>query len=388
MRRRVLVATWGSHGDVNPHLALVLGLRDAGHSVRAAAPPPFAEAVRSHGLPFPPLRPDVPTAAANPDLLPLAGEADLVVARFPAFAPVERHDIPCVSTALQPSALASADDPPVGEAAPGSPLIQRPSPPPVRPFLGLFARTSDPWFGPRHRFCNRLGPRPRRSPLMRGTDSPYLVLAMSSPVFARPQPDRPPGAVGTGSPFDERGDGVALPPLEAFRVAGESPIGLTLRSSAASAFGRDSEECAGAVPALGRREVLLTRTGVRATAIQSARGRFLAEWAGHRPLFPRAAIVHQGGIGTTAGAFWAGPPALVVPFAHDRPDNARPVESGGIGRRLPARRDTPARVAALLASWREDPDVQSRVANVAAKVAAERGQERADDGIEAGLDGR
>jgi hypothetical protein len=40
-------------------------------------------------------------------------------------------------------------------------------------------------------------------------------------------------------------------------------------------------------------------------------------------LFPRAcAIVHQGGSGTTGQAMRAGRPMLIVPYAHDQPDNA------------------------------------------------------------------
>ena len=59
--------------------------------------------------------------------------------------------------------------------------------------------------------------------------------------------------------------------------------------------------------------------------------------------FPRAAaIVHQGGAGTLAQALRAGRPMLVVPHAHDQPDNAfrvvrlgvaRIVMAGGVSRR-------------------------------------------------------
>ena len=49
-------------------------------------------------------------------------------------------------------------------------------------------------------------------------------------------------------------------------------------------------------------------------------------------IFPRcAAVVHHGGIGTVAQALAAGIPQLVVPFAHDQPDNACRVRSLGAG---------------------------------------------------------
>lgn len=48
-------------------------------------------------------------------------------------------------------------------------------------------------------------------------------------------------------------------------------------------------------------------------------------WQAHVPfssLLPRvAAVVHHGGIGTTAEAFRAGTPQLIVPFAYDQFDN-------------------------------------------------------------------
>jgi UDP:flavonoid glycosyltransferase YjiC (YdhE family) len=51
-------------------------------------------------------------------------------------------------------------------------------------------------------------------------------------------------------------------------------------------------------------------------------------------LFPRAAaVVHHGGIGTTAQTLRAGVPALVLAFAHDQFDNAARVERLGVGAR-------------------------------------------------------
>jgi UDP:flavonoid glycosyltransferase YjiC (YdhE family) len=52
-------------------------------------------------------------------------------------------------------------------------------------------------------------------------------------------------------------------------------------------------------------------------------------------IFPRCrAVVHHGGIGTAAQALAAGLPQLVVPRAHDQPDNARRLERLGVGARL------------------------------------------------------
>ncbi len=67
-------------------------------------------------------------------------------------------------------------------------------------------------------------------------------------------------------------------------------------------------------------------------------------------VLPRAAaLVHHGGIGTTAQALAAGVPQLVVPFAHDQPDNAARVRRLGVGDFLLPRR---YRVGVVLQSLR------------------------------------
>ena len=47
------------------------------------------------------------------------------------------------------------------------------------------------------------------------------------------------------------------------------------------------------------------------------------DYAPFSQLFPRAAcVVHQGGVGTTGQVLRAGVPHLIMPYAHDQPDNA------------------------------------------------------------------
>jgi UDP:flavonoid glycosyltransferase YjiC (YdhE family) len=68
-----------------------------------------------------------------------------------------------------------------------------------------------------------------------------------------------------------------------------------------------------------------------------------------REILPRcAAIVHHGGIGTTAAALAAGTPQLILPFAYDQFDNAARVERLGVGTSLPARRRGATDLAAAL----------------------------------------
>src|ERR687889_2544607 len=49
---RVTITTGGSRGDVQPYVALGLGLRRAGHEVRLATHETFRDFVTGHGLAF------------------------------------------------------------------------------------------------------------------------------------------------------------------------------------------------------------------------------------------------------------------------------------------------------------------------------------------------
>jgi len=61
-------------------------------------------------------------------------------------------------------------------------------------------------------------------------------------------------------------------------------------------------------------------------------------------LFPKCrAVVHHGGIGTTAKAIAAGIPQLVVPRAHDQPDNAARIARLDLGLALPYPRLSPVK---------------------------------------------
>ena len=63
----ITLLTYGSRGDVQPFVALALGLQQAGHTVRLAAPHRFADFAAEYGIPFAPLPgdPEAMSAAFN-----------------------------------------------------------------------------------------------------------------------------------------------------------------------------------------------------------------------------------------------------------------------------------------------------------------------------------
>jgi rhamnosyltransferase subunit B len=125
--------------------------------------------------------------------------------------------------------------------------------------------------------------------------------------------------------------------LRRFLEAGPAPIGFTPGS--AMAHGRDFfDRALAASRRLGRRALLITPY---ADQLPDPLPSFAqaVDYAPFDLLLPRlAALVHHGGIGTTAQALAAGKPQGVLPFAHDQLDNAARIERLGVGLQLGRRR--------------------------------------------------
>jgi UDP:flavonoid glycosyltransferase YjiC (YdhE family) len=413
---RIVLTSWGSHGDVDPYLALARGLAARGHAPVLAAPAFFREVAAAAGVAFHPLRPDVDPAdaalvrrimepvrgsevvlrelvmpaaeAAYEDLLPLARGADLLVSHPVTVAtPVaaEALGIPWASTVLAPTSFFSATDAPVMPPAPWIKEAER-WVPAVGGLVVRAARLATRgWDAPVQALRRRVGLAPGASPIFEGQHSPHLVLALFSRVLAEPQPDWPRRVVVTGQCLYDAPHGAALTPaLEAFLAAGEPPLVFTLGSAAVSVAGDFYVESVAAARALGRRAVLLVgRDGLGAWAGERGDDVHVAAAAPHSLLFPRAAAVAQHcGAGTLGQGLRAGRPILGVPFAHDQPDNAYRARRLGLARVLPVGRYRAARAAAELRALLDDPSYAEAAARVGARVRAEDGVAAACDALE------
>jgi len=159
---------------------------------------------------------------------------------------------------------------------------------------------------------------------------------------------------------------------EEFLADGEQPIVFTRgshsRSPEALTFFETSIEIA---CRLRRRAILLARERDWIPKnLPKTVGYF-----GYIPLskvLPRAAaLVHHGGLGTTAHAFAAGIPQIAVPLSDDQPDNAARVERLGTGFRLsPAEYRAPL-VARKLEFLLASDQVQSRCRTLATSLASQ-----------------
>lgn len=422
--RRVVLATFGSLGDLHPYLALARELRRRGHAPVLATSGLYRERVEAAGIGFAPLRPDLPDLGSEAEWMPrlldprrgpemlvrgimmphlratyedleraTAVGADLLVGHPLLFAlpPLaERAGLPWVGVALAPTSMFSAHDPPLLAAAPWALAVRSLGVAPYRLLSRVGPRMVRPWTEPVRALRRDLGlPPPAHEPLFRGQFSPRLNLALFSPLFGPPQPDWPPNTRATGFPFP----GMPTPPdpaLEAFLAAGPPPIVFTLGSSAVMAAGPFYAESARAAAALGRRAVLLIGRDPRnRPSCPLPPGMVAVEYAPFADLLPRAeAVVHQGGIGTMAETLRAGKPMLVVPFAFDQPDNARRARRLGVARVIPHAHYTARRAADALGPLLADAACARRAAELGRAIRKEEGASAACDRLEEAMAAR
>jgi UDP:flavonoid glycosyltransferase YjiC (YdhE family) len=324
---------------------------------------------------------DTLAAAEGADLLvshPLAAYATRLVA--------EKTGIPWASTMITPLGFFSSYDLPVLPAAPALTKRLRFLGPDFWGPLFWFAKRATrflarPWY--RLRADLGLPPTTEGNPLG-DSHSPSLVLALFSKLLAAKQPDWPSQAETTGFPFYDRDGGSGLPrELARFLNDGPQPIVFTLGCSAAMVAGPFYEHSVAVARLLGRRAVLILGKNPRNRLPSLPEGVVACEYAPFSELFPRAAvIVHPGGIGTTGLAMRSGRPMLVMPYAHDHPDNAERVTRLGIARTIPPRRYAPARVAAELRQLLDNPAYTRRAQEVGEQVRREDGVRAACDALE------
>jgi UDP:flavonoid glycosyltransferase YjiC (YdhE family) len=417
--QRIVLATFGSPGDLRPFLAIGAELGQRGHRPVIATSAFYREQVAAAGLAFAPVRPDRVAGQRDPDYLDriIRGHrspaavfrdmflpslrdsladtlcategADAIVAHplaSMARLAAEVWQIPWVSAVMQPMGYLSAHEPPVVGPPWLASALRGFGPRPARYALAAARRLTDAWASEWRALRCELGlPGTSDHPLWEGQHSPLRSLGLFPRVLGAPQADWPPQARVTGFPFYSVG-ATLEPRLERFLADGEPPLVFTLGTTAVNDPGAFFAESALAARRLGRRAVLLVgQDGARQGDDVSA-GIMAVPYAPHELVFPRAAaIVHQGGIGTLAEALRAGKPMLIMPYGHDQQDNAWRARRLGVARVLARREYRAANVSRELAGIAANPDARAAAARAACAVARERGAATAADMIDAAL---
>jgi rhamnosyltransferase subunit B len=418
--KRILLATFGSPGDLQPFLAIGAELRARGHQTIVATSALYRDQVAVASLEFAPVRPDRSPHQQDPDfldrvirnraspaavframflpslresledLLGATEGADVVVAHTLASAArlaAETRGLPWISAVMQPMGYLSAYEPPLIGPRAISGVLRRFGPGPTRPVLKLARRLTDAWASDWHDLRAEIGLAPVKDhPLWEGQHSPVRSLGLFPRVLGEPQPDWPPQSRITGFPFYRPPRQSLDPKLRHFLENGEPPLVFTLGTTAINDPGTFFEESAAAVQRLGQRAIFFVGRGNEESSEDVSPDSIAVSYAPHELVFPFArAIVHQGGIGTLSESLLAGKPMLIMPYGHDQADNAWRARRLGVARVVSRGRYRAGVVGRELSRILDDPMPGVAALRVSREVSWERGWERAADLIEAAL---
>ena len=413
---RVVLATFGSLGDLHPMLAIGKELKSRGHEVTIAAMEFYREWVAMTGLGFAPLAPhldpnnralavELMDSIKGPqriirdlifgnirhqydDLLAAVAGKDLLVtgeAVYAVMSVVETTGIKWISTSLQPTTFFSVHDPFVPPAAPWVEKFRPLGPMFFRPFFRIVRLMARGWYKPYREFRRDLGLSEEHDPVFDDKYSPLVHLALFSRVLAEPQPDWPSNTVQTGFCFYDGKDDVGKMPdrLIDFLDAGSPPIVFTLGSAAVMDPRDFFEESVKAAKKLKRRAVLLY--GIFNDPPVGLDDDIVGfEYAPYSLVFPRAAaVVHQGGVGTTGQALRAGVPQVFMPYAHDQFDNAARCRRAGVAETIFRNAYSAESAARMLSKILSNRSYSEKAAECGRIVSTEDGTAAACDEIEA-----
>jgi len=337
---KICILTIGTRGDVQPYIALGLGLKAAGYEVTISTLDEFKPLVHQYNLLHDSLRGDFLKAAqsafgqrgGNPlrliqqyiemakdtlaDEWVSAQKADVLIynpAAIGGFHIAEKLNIP--TFAAFPAPLYSPT---------------RDFPSPFLPFrnLGPLNKLS-------HKFFAKMGPAMYRSPInqlrkdvldlppakgeniLRGKPITKLY-SYSEAVVPRPT-DWDESSVVTGYWFlDTPANWQADPELIRFLQEGSTPVYIGFGSMFMGGGKQKTEIALQALRLAGQRGILATGWG-GLTADNTSKDVFVLDSVPHDWLFPKvAAIIHHGGAGTTGAALRAGKPQIICPFVGDQ----------------------------------------------------------------------
>jgi UDP:flavonoid glycosyltransferase YjiC (YdhE family) len=404
---KITVFAAGSRGDIQPCVALSLGMQQAGYQVRLAAPADFADFIQQHKVEFFPLHGEIQqimagntgrefmeSGGANPlkSIRAIRKMIAPVIMSMAADAYASCQDADAliclgVFSAFGQS-IATALDIPMLHVEPAPLLPTRAFPAPAWPiqrdlggphnFLSgrAMLQTIWHWYRP---FVNAFRqtlelPPYSATQFYRALRSTPMLGAYSPAIIPRPM-DWPESHHITGTFFlDQQDDWQPPRELTAFLAGGDPPVYVGFGSMA----GRSPQRLAGltlnALALSGRRGVLVTGWGgLRPELVPN--NVFVLDSAPHAWLFPRmAAVVHHGGAGTTAEGLRAGVPTVIVPFAFDQSFWGARIKSLGLGPEpIPQNKLTAVRLAAAISTAVSDPLIMQRARATGAAIRAEDG---------------
>lgn len=414
---RIVLSTFGSHGDVLPYIAIGTELAARGHEVSVATSRSFEPHVVKAGLGFHALcgAEEMDALHADPhlwhptkglrlmfDLAVKLAPSDLgILGRERARADADGRPFAAVAGPLSFGARLARD----GSRFPLitvylAPFLMRSRhAPPELPGIDLPSWLPGPVTHTVQRILEHTIVDPRRLPALNALrralglraignlsdwlPSPDHLLLMAPSWFAPPQPDWPRQTTQVAFPrAGSSGDSDRIgEDLQRFLDTGPDPVVVTYGSSMQHGrrfFEAAARACAGS----GQRAVLVSGRPERIAAL-GVPDQMIVRYAPFDALFRRArAVIHHGGIGTCSEAFAAGIPQIVVPNGFDQGDNAARVARCGLGVRLTGT-DLARAGTAIVKRTVSDPAMAQACARARAMCAGSDGIADACDVIEA-----
>jgi len=414
---KILISTLGTRGDIQPYLALAVGLQGAGHRVTLATSYNFAEWIQAYGVNVYPTRFSVQefmqkpetqailksgnpvrqfhmmqdvmsqSAEAQDDMWQAAQDADFVIQSGTGNGALEAagkrgipvafaYVIPFAPTRAFPSFFLGPLRFSLGEgynslthtlmhrvlwSGMGGPITNN-----WRKKLGLKAWRS---YAELLAYGRSLG-----TPMLYGFSAHVIPQPADWDEFQHivgywfldPQPDWQPPAE-----------------LLRFLESGPPPVYVGFGSMNHEDPERQTRLALRALELSGQRGVLLTGWG-GITRLAVSSNVLFVDNAPHAWLFPRvAAVVHHGGAGTTGAGLRAGVPSIIPAFVGDQCAWADIVMKLGVGPRVPGIKQlTAEKLAQAINTAVNDSALRARAAALGEKIRAENGIARAVEVIE------
>ncbi len=416
----IAIITFGSRGDVQPYIALGVGLRNAGHSVCIVTHAPFAEFVRSYDLDFYAVDDEQYELFQTPAGRALLAQgtnsltfimhyarytiprihgymkkcwvacqgADVIIssllAVFYACSIAEKLDIRVVAAFLQPTQI-----PTNAFAEPANPQFLLPLLDKLKNanyythtvtrtlYWRLFSKTVN---AARHDVLG-LPSYGKQSPLQAIEAGSMPLLFGFSPLVLPKPDDWGTNVYVTGFwHLDYRATWQPTDELLCFLEAGPAPVYVGFGSMQNADPEATTELVVNALARAGQRGILLT--GWQGLARTRLPDTVLAvDTVPHAWLFPRvAAVVHHGGAGTTAESLRAGIPTITVPYISDQPFWGRHVYELGAGPQpIPRPKLSVDRLANALCTTMQDQQMRDRAATIGQQLRTENGVQQAVD---------
>ena len=380
---KIVIATIGSRGDVQPYINLAQGLQDAGHSVILATNPTLCLLVEQHGVQAAPVGLAVDMGAeaerlleksfdnmwigmirvmqlggrlveeAYPDVLAICESADLVVTSDTGSGVVEAEKLgkPWLSVTLQPARL---------------PLIPTSKPPLTSK---IFAWTLGKLFiGPTNRFRKKVG-----APLVQDITSMLSSRSILLPVsrhVAPPDPRWMPQVRQVNYWFARPNSAWTPPPeLLKFLSAGERPVAISLGVMGAAKARQTAQVVLDAVRQAGVRAIV-QGWGEAFKQMSVPPSVYSAGSMPHDWLFDQvSAVIHHGGFGTTAAGLRSGVPGIVIPHIIDQYYWGQRVYELGVGPKFFTRAQMNApRLAESISQTQADTEMRRKAAELGSAI--------------------